>query len=134
MKVLFIGQNPSKTNMDENVAFVGSRSYGTLVGWIKKLGLKNGESIFVNASRKLGKVGVRDIDEHGMFEAMMNEPDKIVCLGKYAEKAWNKMAHLYGWTRINTFTLPHPSGLNRKLNDPKYVSSMLDKCKEYLLD
>lgn len=132
MKVLFIGQNPSKTNIDENVAFVGSKSYGTLVVWMRHLGLEHGERLFVNASKKLGKVGMKDIDEAGLFNAMMNRPDKIVCLGKYSEKGWNKIAKLYGWSKIKTFTLSHPSGLNRKLNDPTYVSSILDKCKEYL--
>ena len=32
---------------------------------------------------------------------------------------------------INHFKLPHPSGLNRKLNDKVYVQKILSECKEY---
>jgi len=30
------------------------------------------------------------------------------------------------------FLMDHPSGLNRKLNDEKYVKSILKACKDYI--
>ena len=32
---------------------------------------------------------------------------------------------------VEHFKLPHPSGLNRKLNDKKYVNKVLKECYEY---
>lgn len=131
MKVLFIGQNPSQTNLDINVAFVGSRSYHTLLEWVRKLGLKPGEVGFVNASKKIGDVTLKDADFNNLFSACCTH-EKVICLGKYAEKCYQKIARTYGWSYKAAFSLPHPSGLNRKLNNPEYVQKILEECKNYL--
>ena len=47
---------------------------------------------------------------------------------------WGSMVSEY-ITRLNGYShymLPHPSGLNRLLNNPMYVKSKLDGCKRYL--
>jgi len=33
---------------------------------------------------------------------------------------------------IPHFKLPHPSGLNRQINDKAYIISKLDECKKYI--
>lgn len=51
---------------------------------------------------------------------------KVVALGSAAKKYLLKAG-------INEFfVLPHPSGLNRKLNDKKFVEDTLEKCQEYI--
>lgn len=52
-------------------------------------------------------------------------PDKIVALGKTAERALQMLG-------IEHFAMPHPSGLNRKLNDPEYVAEKINGLREYL--
>ena len=37
--IYFIGDKPSKKNIDKNVAFVGTRSYKTLLDWIYRMNL-----------------------------------------------------------------------------------------------
>jgi uracil-DNA glycosylase len=53
-------------------------------------------------------------------------PDKIITLGKTAENALrmigNKSFH----------TMPHPSGRNRKLNDPVYVEAVIGAMYDYI--
>lgn len=36
--------------------------------------------------------------------------------------------------RVNHFKLPHPSGLNRKLNDKQEISRLLYRCKKYIYE
>jgi hypothetical protein len=59
------------------------------------------------------------------IEEISKNYDKIVALGV----ATGSVLSCLG---IDHYTLPHPSGLNRKLNDSEYVNQKLNKCKEYL--
>jgi hypothetical protein len=51
--------------------------------------------------------------------------DKIIALGKAATKHLKEL-------NVNFFELPHPSGLNRKLNDKTEMKKLMKKCKDYL--
>lgn len=132
MKVVFIGQNPSSDNSYPDTAFVGSRSYATLIGWLVKLGLKEKDVTAINASKKLGKVTRNDIDELGILSIILQTDIKIICLGEYAETAVIEVAYRHKICDIDMFTLPHPSGLNRKLNDKKQLDTTLKHCREWL--
>ena len=65
-------------------------------------------------------------DKIERLEASMGNP-KIVALGKTAEKALTLL-------QLSHFTMPHPSGLNRQLNDKNYVQEKLKGLKDYLAD
>lgn len=52
-------------------------------------------------------------------------PDKIVALGKTAEKALTLL-------RLSHYAMPHPSGLNRQLNDKNFVEEKVNGLREYL--
>jgi uracil-DNA glycosylase len=52
-------------------------------------------------------------------------PWRIVALGKTAEKALTLL-------RYNFYVMSHPSGLNRQLNDPKFVEEKIKGLREYL--
>lgn len=135
MKVLFIGQNPSSKNIDPCVPFLGTKSYYTLTAWMQELGLISGvDKIYVvNASGLMfGKVTLKDADIDGLINALKYEPDKIVCLGKYASKVWKKALKQMTINPPIAFELPHPSPRNRHLNNRAYVRRCLKLCKEYL--
>lgn len=51
----------------------------------------------------------------------------VVALGSFPSRVLSRLG-------VDHFTLPHPSGLNRKLNDPEYVEAMLKMCRDYIRD
>ena len=52
---------------------------------------------------------------------------KIIALGQFASSALTRVSILH-------FQLPHPSPLNRKLNDPTYEKTVLSQCYNYLYE
>lgn len=113
-KVLFIGDEPSSKNVSNFVPFVGAKCFDTLVEWIKYL---EPDFYFIVNS---------DSYHDFMFINDLRKTDfKFVALGKNASKRLDTMA-------IKHFTLPHPSGLNRKLNNKEYLKEQLNSCGRYL--
>ena len=49
--IYFIGDKPSKKNTDKNVAFVGTRSYKTLLDWIYRMNLSINSICLFNHAR-----------------------------------------------------------------------------------
>ena len=54
---------------------------------------------------------------------VLNQHDKIVCWGDRAALYVKRLG-------FQCFTVPHPSGLNRKINDREYVLTCLHLLKE----
>ena len=50
---------------------------------------------------------------------------KVLALGNFPSSALDKI-------NVSHYKLPHPSGLNRKLNDKHYELSMLKDLRNYL--
>ena len=50
---------------------------------------------------------------------------KVIAWGPSVSKYLTKMD-------VGHFVLPHPSPLNRQINDHKFIQQKLDECKEYL--
>jgi uracil-DNA glycosylase len=50
---------------------------------------------------------------------------RVLALGNFASAALDRLS-------IAHFQLPHPSPLNRKLNDPSYEKTVLRECYNYL--
>jgi uracil-DNA glycosylase len=57
-------------------------------------------------------------------------PDYIITLGKTAEKALVMMKLTE--TGYDYYAMPHPSGLNRQLNDPKFIQEKIKGLQNYL--
>lgn len=114
IKIAFIGDKPSKSNTSEYIPFVGAKCFPKLISWIKEL---NPDYYIV-----LNSINVSD---HIRILALKNTDFKFVALGKNAA-TWLKTYN------IDHFEMPHPSGLNRKLNDEKYVKKTLEECYFYL--
>lgn len=113
-KVVFVGDKPSKTNISELVPFVGAKCFNTLITWIKYL--KPDYYIVVNSDDPQDWQRIRD----------MNKAEfKFVALGKNASQALK-------FFEIEHYTLPHPSGLNRKLNNKEFLNKELITCRNYI--
>lgn len=112
MKVLVIGLNPSKKGGT-------SSSLRKLYSWMDILGLTYVSFINLYEDYEINYKNkkVKYIQE------ISNEYDRILCLGSEVSKQLKLLNH---------FKLPHPSGLNRQLNNPKYVTQKLKECRKYL--
>lgn len=125
IKYIFIGQNPSKHNIDG--PFVGSQSGVTLFKWLEQMKIPTSQIIMVNACDKLGAVTMKDVNINNLKVIEEIKGCRVVCLGALAEKALKK-----AYPSKPYFKLPHPSGLNRVLNNKKHVDELLKKCKMFL--
>lgn len=90
--------------------------------WADYLGL--GLFSFTNCIYNPGKYSMRDVDFDLLSESCRGH-DKVVALGNFPSQALRKIS-------VDHFTLPHPSGLNRKLNDRDYELDQLLKCRNYI--
>ena len=117
--IYFIGDKPSKCNIDPQVAFVGTRSYKTLLDWIYRMNLSINQICLYNVDEF-----TKLVNNHKTLP--IHEHDQIVALGKEASIALDKaiLPHL---------RIPHPSGLTGSLNDPQLVNKFLKECKAYVL-
>jgi len=123
MRILLVGQNPKEIIQVEH-PFYESRSIKTLGKWVVRLHLGWNDNVFyTNASNKLGKITLKDANPYLSCYSLTS--DKIIALGNYASRALKKL-------NVDHFKLPHPSGLNRKLNDKKWVDEQLALCKDWL--
>ena len=116
--IYFIGDKPSKCNIDPRIAFVGTRSYKTLLDWIYRMNLSLNDIMLFNSDMFVKQLREKKI--------IINEEDQIVALGKEASILLNEEI-------IPHLRIPHPSGLNRSLNNPELVNKFLKECKTYVL-
>lgn len=126
--IIFVGDKPSKFNVRPEVAFVGTKSYKTLLDWIWKLDLGINNVLLCNLA------DVLDYQSFIIFEpfdgyALQHDPkhDKVIALGQNASKGLHSMG-------VEHFLMDHPSGLNRKLNDKNYVKRRLEDLKVFIND
>lgn len=120
--VLFIGDRPTKRNKHPDVAFVGTSSYKILLDWMRRMDIDVSKVYMVNAY---------DIDgEPSKHLYGLNRNWKKVVLG---DNAKNRLVELKLYVEpLEWFALPHPSGLNRKLNDKKKLTQLLAECKMFI--
>lgn len=124
LKVLLIGSNPSIKSSSDLAFFLDSKSGTTLQTWIKDI---DAEFIYANVSdtktennRSLTRTEIKTSLPNLLEKIKKQTPDKIVTLGKTAHEALTLL-------QLSHLEMPHPSGLNRKLNDKKYTE---EKIKE----
>lgn len=107
--IVFVGEKPSKKNKDPNVPFVGTKSYRTLLGWIADMDINISDVKLENVSN---------------LESI-NTKYTYIALGDIAYQKLSKFP-------VKLYKLPHPSGLNRKLNDKKWLKNELKVCRKWL--
>ncbi|CAB5221458.1 hypothetical protein UFOVP247_170 [uncultured Caudovirales phage] len=79
---------------------------------------------FVNCIGRPGAYTHKDVD-YELLLTCVNGYDKVIALGGFPSKTLNRLG-------VEHFVLPHPSGLNRKLNDLEYEKRVLEECSDYL--
>lgn len=117
MNILIVGINPA----DHNKITKNSAIY-RLHEWMNRLGINHWS--FFNVIPTVGLYKANMVD-YELIEKCTNGYEKIVALGGFVSNALKK-------ANIDHFEMPHPSSLNRKLNDKEYETRMLILCKEYI--
>lgn len=121
MKILIVGQSPSKKNIDPKIPFVGTQSLNNLNAWTDFLEIAEYNIINSNDT-----VEAKNADLDHLKNNIVGF-DKIIALGKIANSALNKL-------KVDHITLPHPSPKNLKLNDKKYLKEALLEAKRKLYE
>lgn len=108
--IIFIGDKPSKKNVDPSIPFVGTQSYKRLLMWIWEMDLD------------ITNIGMCNKDQIPTF---YGDQAVYVALGRNAQKVAEQLD-------LTHYFLPHPSGLNRTINDKALMKQLLKKCKEWI--
>ena len=116
-RVLIVGINPSGSDPTRV-----SQSIKRLCKWTESLGLTFFS--FVNCISRPGPYRESDVD-YEMLQECVKGYKKVIALGNFPSMALSKI-------KVEHFMLPHPSGLNRKLNDKSYETKILEECREYI--
>ena len=129
MKILIVGSNPSMKSPDLTPFHPSTKSSQILQQWFTGI---NAVFSYVNLvdyqtenNRPLRVAEIKRCIPDLISKIELHEGYKIVGLGKTVAKALSM-------TRFNFFEAPHPSGLNRKLNDKEYVKGMVDELLTYI--
>lgn len=118
MKVLVVGMNPSGRDLKDKKGPTLSK----LESWMDAVGVHHFS--FVNAIDEPGEAKISKIDFKRLFK-LSKEYDKIIALGGFVSSALNTI-------NVSHFKMPHPSPLNRLLNDKTFEKKTLSECKDYL--
>lgn len=111
--IVFVGDKPSKYNKDPKVPFIGARCEKRLMEWIKYLNVSDYD--IINRSDTALFLAYKVVIDMHQYP--------VVAFGNNASKALGSIKH---------FKLPHPSGLNRQVNDKEFIKSKLNECKKWL--
>lgn len=121
-RIVFIGSNPSIQSQSDFAFFMDTQSGKTLRGWTEGLYAEflytNVSSIKTENNRPLTKTEINEALPCLRESIKSNGPCKLVALGKTAHTALTLL-------RLDHLEMPHPSGLNRKLNDPEYKAQKI---------
>lgn len=118
MKVLVVGMNPGPKHKDPDM----SKSLRKLYEWMDLLNVERFS--FCNTFDDVGISSMSKVDLKRMC-TLTSGYNKIIALGGFVSTVLNKI-------EVDHFKLPHPSPLNRLLNDKQFERDMLCKCASYL--
>lgn len=131
VNVLFLGSNPSEKSSTTKPFWYDTKSLTILSKWLENLDeMQNTYYMNVANYATPGNRPLKTSEIKTELDRLRSEIGdlgniKIVALGKTAEKALQLLG-------LSHYAMPHPSGLNRKLNDPLYVEEKINGLKFYL--
>ncbi len=135
IRVLIVGSNPSQKSGSVEAFWHDTKSRKTIQKWQVALGDVMLEQIdYMNVSNKVTpnnrplktseiKAALPTFEHHIQPYVALNF--HIVSVGKTADKALTLLG-------ITHYAMPHPSGLNRQLNDSKFVEEKIKGLQNYL--
>lgn len=132
--VVFVGSNPSEASTTNTAFEPGTKSLNTLLKWVNEANIHGTGIHKYHANLFNGKTpGNRPLNKQETEEGLKQLEAKlyllntthVVALGKTVTNALTKAG-------IPHLAMPHPSGLNRKLNDPSYVKSVIESLRKYV--
>jgi hypothetical protein len=115
-KVLIVGINPSSGKPRKHSAI------NKLEKWVNELEVLHYG--FANVIPEPGEYNINKVDA-SYVKSFCEGHEHIVALGGFVSQVLNKIG-------VEHHTMPHPSPLNRKLNDKSYEKQCIDECKKYL--
>ena len=126
--LVFVGDRHSPKMEPNAPAFVGARSEPRLKEWIDYITEGVNNYILVNSYRAEDTKKIRDYAALVDWRHSHRTPGMpiFIALGNTASLRLTKM-------KIRHFKLPHPSGLNRLINNKEYILRQLNICKRYIL-
>lgn len=123
--VMFVGSNPSNASATDAAFHGATKSSKILTEWTKNIPYKAHCNVIdkkTEGNRPLTteevKAGLEDL------RWKLTGSTHIVALGKTASKALSLL-------NVPFYEMPHPSGRNRLLNDPKYVEGKVKGLENY---
>jgi hypothetical protein len=128
MRVLIVGNNLSPKSPDPTVPLTGIRSGTILIRWLESLKIEGLEFHVINMSSRTSKIMAESVFNNGevsVVAAFSKSCDAVIALGRKVGMALTR-------AQVAHFEMPHPSRLNRKLNNPHYVEEQLRQCEAYL--
>ena len=121
-KIIFVGLNPSRVPVSKSK---GS-SYLRFHTWLDYLELDYVS--FTNLSSDPQWDFKFKSFDHTLLCTSLEKYDRIVSWGTKVSSYLKRLGF------ADHFVLPHPSGLNRQINDHKYIQRKLEECKEFIYD
>lgn len=115
-RVLLVGINPSGKPFRKGCAL------DKMNLWMETLGFHHYS--FSNVIPYEGVYKMRDVDVE-FVRSFSDGYEKVIALGGFVSKALSR-------ARVQHYVLPHPSPLNRKLNDREYEKRVIEECREWL--
>lgn len=109
--------NPGKARLD----VPQSSAIGRLYGWAGRLNLPYVS--FINCVWERGACRRRAVDENFLLDCILSgDYHAIVALGRFPSEVLTSIG-------VWHFKFPHPSGLNRQLNDPAFVTANIERLR-----
>ncbi len=123
--VYFVADKPTKGNVSDKIPLVGTKSYRMLLSWIGEMDIDITRVRLYNQSDRPFSNTMQTLS---LNNAIANNHIRVIALGNKA------MDYLMDAGINEFFVLPHPSGLNRKLNDKKKLRENLSQCRKYIYE
>lgn len=130
-KFIVVAQSPAK---DENIEHPlrNTESGRRFNMWLEAAGLLGYEFSITNAIKRVIQPGetislADQIKDTETLNVELQPFKHVICLGKVAS---NAVAKLEFKDKV-ILNLSHPSGLNRELNNPEHVKSIINALKEF---
>ena len=118
VKVVFVGDRPSRKNRHPEVALVGTKSYKIFLNWVYRLDLDINRIVLIDS-----------VDEYGNDRLSRHTPDysRVAFVALGAQAAARLKHH-----KIKHFVLPHPSEVERKPIDVRDLARLIYRCKKFI--